>query len=62
MISSSCGHTDVTKALIQSGGNVNKNDQFGDTALDYAQQVKHDLFYYSIAVCMAQSEISQLEL
>lgn len=30
---------DVIKTLIQSGANyVNKNDQFGDIALDYAQQ------------------------
>ena len=42
MISSSCGHIDIVEALIQSGANVNKIDEFGDTALDYAQQVKQD--------------------
>ena len=42
MISSSCGHTDVVEALIQSGANVNKTDEFGDTALDYAEVAKQD--------------------
>ena len=42
MISSSCGHTDIVEALIQSGANVNKTDEFGDTALDYAEQAKQD--------------------
>ena len=42
MISSSCGHTDIVEALIQSGGNVNKTDEFGDTALDYAEVAKQD--------------------
>ena len=42
MISSSCGHTDIVEALIQSGANVNKIDEFGDTALDYAQQGKQN--------------------
>ena len=42
MISSSCGHTDIVEALIQSGANVNKTDEFGYTALDYAEQAKQD--------------------
>ena len=42
MISSSCGHTDIVEALIQSGANVNKTDEFGDTALDYAEHAKQD--------------------
>ena len=42
MISSSCGHTDIVEALIQSGTNVNKIDEFGDTALDCTRQVKQD--------------------
>ena len=42
MISSSCGHTDIVEALIQSGANVNKTDEFGYTALDYAEVVKQD--------------------
>ena len=42
MISSSCGHTDIVEALIQSGANVNKTDEFGDTALDYAEATKQD--------------------
>ena len=42
MISSSCGHTDIVEALIQSGANVNKTDEFGYTALDYAEQGKQD--------------------
>ena len=41
MISSSCGHTDIVEALIQSGANVNKTDEFGDS-LDYAEQAKQD--------------------
>ena len=40
MISSSCGHTDIVEALIQSGANVNKTDEFGDTAIDYAKVAK----------------------
>ena len=40
MISSSCGHTDIVEALVQSGANVNKTDEFGYTALDYAEQAK----------------------
>ena len=43
MISSSCGHTDIVEALIQSGANVNKTDEFGYTALDYAKQAKQDM-------------------
>ena len=42
MISSSCGHTDIVEALIQSGANINKTDEFGDTALDYAEHAKQD--------------------
>ena len=42
MISSSCGHIDVVGALIQSGANVNKTDEFGGTALDYAEVAKQD--------------------
>ena len=29
MISSSCGHTGIVEALIQSGANINKTDEFG---------------------------------
>ena len=42
MVSSSCGHTDIVEALIQSGAYVNKTDVFGDTALDYAEHAKQD--------------------
>ena len=42
MISSSCGHADIVEALIQSGANINKTDEFGDTALDYAEVAKQD--------------------
>ena len=42
MISSSCGHTDIVEALIQSGANVNKTDAFGHTALDFTEQAKQD--------------------
>ena len=42
MISSSCGHTDIVEALIQSGANVNETDEFGYTALDYAEVAKQD--------------------
>ena len=42
MIASSCGHTDIVEALILSGANVNKTDDLGYTALDYAEQAKQD--------------------
>ena len=42
MISSSCGHTDIVEALIQSGANVNKTDEFGYTAFDYAKVAKQN--------------------
>ena len=42
MISSSCGHNDIVEALIQSGADVNKTDEFSYTALDYAKQAKQD--------------------
>ena len=42
MISSSSGHTDIVEALIQSGANINKTDEFGYTALDYAEHAKQD--------------------
>ena len=42
MISSSCGHTDIVEALIQSDANINKTDELGYTALDYAEQAKQD--------------------
>ena len=42
MISSSCGHTGIVEALIQSGPNLNKTDEFEDTALDYAEVAKQD--------------------
>ena len=42
MISSSCGHTDIVEALIQSGTNVNKTDEFGHTALDFAEGAEQD--------------------
>ena len=41
MISSSCGHIDIVEA--QSGANVNKTDEFGDTAFDYAEQAKQNI-------------------
>ena len=37
MISSSCGHPDIVEALITIGANVNKIDEFGRTALDFAE-------------------------
>ena len=37
MISSSCGHIDIVEALITAGANVNKTDEFGQTALDIAE-------------------------
>ena len=40
MISSSCGHTDIVEALITAGANVNKTDEFGCAALDYAEQTQ----------------------
>ena len=40
MISSSCGHNDIVEALIQSGADINKTDEFGYTALDYAELAK----------------------
>ena len=42
MISTSCGHNDIVEALIQSGANVNKTDEFGETALDYAELAEQD--------------------
>ena len=42
MISSSCGHTDIVEALITAGANVNKTDEYGDTALDYTEHAKQD--------------------
>ena len=42
MISSSCGHTDIVDALITAGANVIKTDEFGDTALDFAEGAKQD--------------------
>ena len=42
MISSSCGCTDIVEALITAGVNVNKIDEYGDTALDYTEQAKQD--------------------
>ena len=38
MISSSCGHIDIVEALITAGANVNKTDEFGQTALDFAEE------------------------
>ena len=43
MISSSCGHTDIVDALIQSGANINKTDELDYTALDYAEKGKQDM-------------------
>ena len=40
IISSSCGHTDIVEALITAGANVNKTDEFGWTALDYAEEAE----------------------
>ena len=42
MISSSCGHIDIVEALIKAGANVNKTDEFGCTALDFAEAAKQD--------------------
>ena len=42
MISSSCGHIDIVEALITAGANVNKTDEFGCTALDFAEAAKQD--------------------
>ena len=42
MISSSCGCTDIVEALITAGVNVNKIDEYGDTALDYTEEAKQD--------------------
>ena len=42
MISSSCGHNDIVEALIQSGANINKIEESGYTALDYAEVAKQD--------------------
>ena len=42
MISSSCGHTDIVEALITAGANVNKTDEFGQTALDFAEGAERD--------------------
>ena len=44
MILSSCGHTDIVEALITAGANVNKTDEFGRTALDYAKANDDDFF------------------
>ena len=38
IISSCCGHTDIVEALITAGANVNKTDEFGQTALDFAEE------------------------
>ena len=45
MILSSCGHTDIVEALITAGANVNKTDEFGHTALDYAKANDDDFFW-----------------
>ena len=42
MISSSCGHTVTLEALIQSGANINKTEESGYTALDYAELANQD--------------------
>ena len=42
MISSSCGHTDIIEALITTGANVNKTDEFGHTALDFTEAAQQD--------------------
>ena len=42
VILSSCGHTDIVVALIQFGTNINKTGEFGQTALDYAEEAKQD--------------------
>ena len=42
MISSSCGHIDIVEALITAGANVNKIDEFGHTALDFAEVAEQD--------------------
>ena len=42
MMSSSCGHPDIVEALITAGANVNKMDEFGHTALDFAQAAEQD--------------------
>ena len=42
MIASSCGHTDIVEALIRDGVNINKKDEFGCTALDFATALEQD--------------------
>ena len=42
MISSTCGHTDIVEGLITAGANVNKTDEFGQTALDFAEGAEQD--------------------
>ena len=42
MIASSCGHTDIVEALITAGVNINKKDEFGCTALDFATAFEQD--------------------
>ena len=42
MISSSCGHTDIVEALITAGVNINKTDEFGCTAVDFAEEAEQD--------------------
>ena len=67
MISSSCGHTDIVETLMQSGANVNKTDEFGHTALDYAKQAKQDatqvplLEYDGLCGLELYSRVSALE-
>ena len=67
MLSSSCGHTDIVETLIQSGANVNKTDEFGHTALDYAKQAKQDttqvplLEYDGLCGIELYSRVSALE-
>ena len=43
--SSSCGHTHILEAFIQTGANIDKVDEFGDAARDYAEQAKQDTTY-----------------
>ena len=43
MVAASCGCTDIVDALIQSSANINNTDDFGDSALDFAECAEQDV-------------------
>ena len=43
MVAASCGRTDIVDALIQSSANINHTDDFGDSALDFAECAEQDV-------------------